>query len=75
MLSVLPELSDSPIFACSGTLYAGSGRDRTSLSVVQNGHRGYPAGEYAKLAPFGRGNDLFAMVSCSGKYAVEGRTN
>jgi hypothetical protein len=61
--------------ACSGTLSASGGWDWSSLFIVQNGHRGYPAAEYAKLVYFRRGNRLFAMVSGSGKHAIEGRTN
>jgi len=69
------EVSNTKMMACSGTLYASSGWDWSSLFIVQNDYRGYPAGGYFKLVYFRRGDRLFTMVSGTGKYAGKGRTN
>jgi hypothetical protein len=61
--------------ACSGTLYASSGWDWLSLFIIQNDHRGYPAGEYGKLVDFRVSDHLVTLVSGTGKYAGKGRTN
>ena len=61
--------------ACSSTLYAGSGWDWSSLFIVQNGHRGYPAGGYVTLVDFRSGNDRVAMLGGAWKYAGKSRTN
>jgi hypothetical protein len=69
------EVFNTERLACSGTLYASSGWDWSALFIVQNGHRGYPAGGYVKLVGFRPGNHLVAMVSGTWKYAGEGRIN
>jgi hypothetical protein len=66
------ETFDTKRMACSGTLFASRGWDRSSLFIVLNGDRGYPAGGHVKLVYFRCGNRLFTMVSGVGKYADKG---